>query len=138
MGSLLDVSIQRNKIFLDELLRKLQKPSIVQDVKVYRKPEQEETFKSKKTKTPAKIDQEIDTKQISIEFEASASKTTRRSCECQASKHKLIANCLKCGRIVCTEEGFYLFHLFHKPIKINFIKRIGSVLFLWQFSLYKR
>ena len=65
MGSLLDISIQRNKIFLDELLRKLQKPSIVQDVKVYRKPEQEETFKSKKTKTPAKIDQEIDSKQIS-------------------------------------------------------------------------
>ena len=25
-------------------------------------------------------------------------------CECQASKHKLIGNCLKCGRIVCEEE----------------------------------
>ncbi|KAK6639825.1 hypothetical protein RUM43_008100 [Polyplax serrata] len=29
----------------------------------------------------------------------------RHWCECQASKHKLVNNCLKCGRIVCTQEG---------------------------------
>jgi len=29
----------------------------------------------------------------------------RNSCECQASKHKLVGNCLKCGRIVCDQEG---------------------------------
>ncbi|CAF2952255.1 unnamed protein product [Rotaria sp. Silwood2] len=29
----------------------------------------------------------------------------RNTCECQASKHKLISNCLKCGRIVCEQEG---------------------------------
>lgn len=29
----------------------------------------------------------------------------RNSCECQASKHKLIGNCMKCGRIVCEQEG---------------------------------
>jgi hypothetical protein len=29
----------------------------------------------------------------------------RNSCECQASKHKLVGNCLKCGRIVCEQEG---------------------------------
>lgn len=29
----------------------------------------------------------------------------RRVCNCQASKHGLIANCLKCGRIVCEQEG---------------------------------
>lgn len=29
----------------------------------------------------------------------------RHMCECQASKHKLINNCLKCGRIVCEQEG---------------------------------
>jgi hypothetical protein len=29
----------------------------------------------------------------------------RHSCECQATKHKLIANCLTCGRIVCEQEG---------------------------------
>uniref|UniRef100_A0A2P2I2W1 Activating signal cointegrator 1-like n=1 Tax=Hirondellea gigas TaxID=1518452 RepID=A0A2P2I2W1_9CRUS len=29
----------------------------------------------------------------------------RHSCECLASKHKLINNCLSCGRIVCEQEG---------------------------------
>ncbi|CAK9296253.1 unnamed protein product [Gordionus sp. m RMFG-2023] len=29
----------------------------------------------------------------------------RHPCECQASKHKLINNCMKCGRIVCVQEG---------------------------------
>ncbi|XP_075981685.1 activating signal cointegrator 1 [Anticarsia gemmatalis] len=29
----------------------------------------------------------------------------RHHCECQASKHELINNCLQCGRIVCKQEG---------------------------------
>ncbi|KAJ2948373.1 hypothetical protein O0L34_g7610 [Tuta absoluta] len=29
----------------------------------------------------------------------------RHRCECEASKHELINNCLNCGRIVCTQEG---------------------------------
>ena len=29
----------------------------------------------------------------------------RRNCDCQASQHKLINNCLNCGRIVCEQEG---------------------------------
>lgn len=29
----------------------------------------------------------------------------RHRCDCQASKHKLISNCMKCGRIVCEQEG---------------------------------
>ncbi|XP_004529628.1 activating signal cointegrator 1 [Ceratitis capitata] len=29
----------------------------------------------------------------------------RRLCDCQASQHKLINNCLSCGRIVCEQEG---------------------------------
>jgi len=29
----------------------------------------------------------------------------RNMCECQAQKHKLINNCLSCGRIVCDQEG---------------------------------
>ncbi|XP_048733687.2 activating signal cointegrator 1-like [Ostrea edulis] len=29
----------------------------------------------------------------------------RHTCECQATKHKLIANCVHCGRIVCEQEG---------------------------------
>ncbi|EDW81876.1 uncharacterized protein Dwil_GK25493 [Drosophila willistoni] len=29
----------------------------------------------------------------------------RRQCQCQATQHKLINNCLGCGRIVCEQEG---------------------------------
>lgn len=29
----------------------------------------------------------------------------RHRCDCQASKHKLIRNCMNCGRIVCEQEG---------------------------------
>lgn len=29
----------------------------------------------------------------------------RNKCDCQASKHKLVNNCLFCGRIVCEQEG---------------------------------
>ncbi|XP_055869636.1 activating signal cointegrator 1-like isoform X2 [Biomphalaria glabrata] len=29
----------------------------------------------------------------------------RHICECQAAKHKLINNCIQCGRIVCEQEG---------------------------------
>lgn len=29
----------------------------------------------------------------------------RHFCECQASKHELINNCLQCGRIICKQEG---------------------------------
>lgn len=29
----------------------------------------------------------------------------RNACECQAQKHELINNCIKCGRIVCKQEG---------------------------------
>ncbi|XP_061384314.1 activating signal cointegrator 1 [Danaus plexippus] len=29
----------------------------------------------------------------------------RHHCDCQASKHELVNNCLQCGRIVCKQEG---------------------------------
>ncbi|XP_055628565.1 activating signal cointegrator 1 [Toxorhynchites rutilus septentrionalis] len=29
----------------------------------------------------------------------------RHLCDCQATKHKLVNNCLQCGRIVCAQEG---------------------------------
>ncbi|XP_065188742.1 activating signal cointegrator 1-like [Sycon ciliatum] len=29
----------------------------------------------------------------------------RHVCECQASRHPLVANCIRCGRIVCEQEG---------------------------------
>ncbi len=35
----------------------------------------------------------------------------RNKCECQAQKHELVNNCLKCGRVVCTQEGRSKFSL---------------------------
>lgn len=29
----------------------------------------------------------------------------RHTCECLAQKHKLVNNCISCGRIVCEQEG---------------------------------
>ncbi|XP_059059608.1 activating signal cointegrator 1 [Achroia grisella] len=29
----------------------------------------------------------------------------RHRCDCQASKHELVNNCLQCGRVICTQEG---------------------------------
>ncbi|KAI9556441.1 hypothetical protein GHT06_016229 [Daphnia sinensis] len=29
----------------------------------------------------------------------------QHKCECQASKHSLIRNCLECGRVICSQEG---------------------------------
>lgn len=29
----------------------------------------------------------------------------RHHCDCQASKHKLVTNCISCGRIICEQEG---------------------------------
>lgn len=29
----------------------------------------------------------------------------RHKCDCEATKHKLISNCVRCGRIVCEQEG---------------------------------
>ncbi|KAK2186527.1 hypothetical protein NP493_197g02028 [Ridgeia piscesae] len=29
----------------------------------------------------------------------------RHACECQASKHALVNNCMSCGRVVCAQEG---------------------------------
>lgn len=29
----------------------------------------------------------------------------RHKCDCQTMKHKLVNNCINCGRIVCSQEG---------------------------------
>ena len=51
-------------------------------------------------------------------------------CECQAVTHKLVANCLKCGRIVCEKEGsgpcYFCSNLVCTPEELEKIKR-GSV-----------
>lgn len=51
----------------------------------------------KKTKYVSLYDQEGRTNVVMIKG--------RHLCDCQASKHKLVNNCLHCGRIVCEQEG---------------------------------
>ena len=41
----------------------------------------------------------------------------RRDCNCQATKHDLINNCLSCGKIVCKQEG------------IEYIMNLKSIMF---------
>ena len=40
-----------------------------------------------------------------IQKSSNAALSGRHKCDCLATKHKLISNCVKCGRIVCEQEG---------------------------------
>ncbi|RNA01135.1 Activating signal cointegrator 1 [Brachionus plicatilis] len=116
IGSLLDLSIDRNKRFLKELLEKIQKPAHHPDITVYQKPELGEPkskFDRKSQKTEAEnISPITQLKQhkkkefkLTNDHALQSKNLNRKLCDCQASKHKLIGNCLKCGRIVCEQEG---------------------------------
>ncbi|KAJ1530934.1 hypothetical protein ONE63_005771 [Megalurothrips usitatus] len=51
----------------------------------------------------------------------------RHACQCQATKHKLINNCVKCGRIVCEQEGaglcFFCGNLVCTPEEMKVLQR---------------
>lgn len=51
----------------------------------------------------------------------------RHVCQCQASKHKLVNNCVKCGRIVCEQEGpgpcFFCGNLVCSPEAMKVLQR---------------
>ncbi|XP_034245904.1 activating signal cointegrator 1 [Thrips palmi] len=51
----------------------------------------------------------------------------RHACECQATKHKLVNNCVKCGRIVCEQEGagpcFFCDNLVCSPEAMKVLQR---------------
>ncbi|XP_041362794.1 activating signal cointegrator 1-like [Gigantopelta aegis] len=142
-----DVKVQK---FVKELLQRWKSgnSAVPNDIKVYKKPNQEEevyfkgvekTKKKSKEDTPTKLwsdeatngeiayseddafnvsanDQSLTdptkrkTKFVPLYSQEGLAKTVikipgRHSCECQASKHKLINNCMKCGRVVCEQEG---------------------------------
>ncbi|CAF0978379.1 unnamed protein product [Brachionus calyciflorus] len=117
IGSLLDLSIEKNRLFLSDLLNKIQKPSHHSNVTVYQKPDIEEPkskFNKKQTKPDSEninpisqLKQQKSKKEFSLLNNQPLQKKNinRKPCECQATKHKLVANCLKCGRIVCEQEG---------------------------------
>ena len=61
-------------------------------------PEDPSASKTKKTKYVALYSSEGQAKEVVM-------LKGRHVCECQASKHGLVNNCLQCGKIVCTQEG---------------------------------
>lgn len=111
ISSLLDLEDQRNIDFFEELRSRLKKPKMP-DMIVYRKPDLEEPVSKGKGKKQSSVPKEIEAqnKQIKKDKDINSIKSNltsgnRTFCHCQAGKHKLVANCLKCGRIVCEIEG---------------------------------
>ncbi len=112
IGSLLDLELAVNQRFYSELITRLNKVSVktVPEVIVYQKPEIEETIKSSKSRKNKAKEAENERKQRVETPQKPLNNTLgksleRVSCICQAVRHKLIGNCLKCGRIVCDQEG---------------------------------
>lgn len=122
---MLDLDEPKNVAFLDDLLSKLNMTvSKVPDVIVYRKPDLDETTnsksKNKRAQQPSKepspsLQQQMDqnlkradpfrSQKNKNHPAATTTGSVRVACHCQAAKHKLVANCLKCGRIICDFEG---------------------------------
>lgn len=128
IGSLLDLDEPKNVTFLDDLLSKLNmKASKLPDVIVYRKPDLDEMTNSKSKNKRAQQQQAMSSKESSPSLQQQMDQNLKRAdpfrghknknqptattssqrvaCHCQAAKHKLVANCMKCGRIICDFEG---------------------------------
>ncbi|KAJ4448144.1 hypothetical protein ANN_10157 [Periplaneta americana] len=129
LKTLLNFSNAQHRQFYMELLQKRQVgvSGLAQDVQGYKKSEMEEIYipptqteKKKKSKgqpedvAPKENVKEFQGKKKSkfVNIYSSDGQARdvillkgRHRCDCQASKHKLVNNCLKCGRIVCEQEG---------------------------------
>ena len=123
LSAMLDPSNSEHNSFLNEFIKSLS------DIKssspgpgFYMKPElnnEDSKLKLKKDKKTNNDNNQKNSdpketkkksKYVSLYGEDGASKDVillpgRHICNCQASKHKLINNCLDCGRIVCEQEG---------------------------------
>lgn len=125
LKTLLNFSDARHRQFYEELLQKRQEgfTGLPLDMQGYKKSEMEEIYISaklteKKKKSKGQLE---DTSQKEPQGKKKSNFVNlyspdgqardiillkgRHPCDCQASKHKLVNNCLKCGRIVCEQEG---------------------------------
>ncbi|KAJ0173968.1 hypothetical protein K1T71_010114 [Dendrolimus kikuchii] len=120
MNTLLDFDNPQHKNFYLELSRrkfpprgnslpKQQKKKISKN-----KPQQDFVSSSVQSKQPDPVEPEVKgkkkTKYVNLYSQEGKNAQVvllkgRHHCDCQASKHELINNCLKCGRIVCKQEG---------------------------------
>lgn len=125
LKTLLNFSDTRHRQFYEELLQKRQEgfTGSLLDMQGYKKSETEEIYVSaklteKKKKSKGQLE-DISQKELQGKNKLKFIKLYspdgrakdiillkgRHPCDCQASKHKLVNNCLKCGRIVCEQEG---------------------------------
>ncbi|XP_075215952.1 activating signal cointegrator 1 isoform X2 [Lycorma delicatula] len=133
LKTLLDFTNIQHRNFLQELLQRRQRVTVQQDVQGYKKNDVSEVYfpqknADKKKKGGKSEDKEGNngdiketgdtssfhgkkkTKYVNLYSQEGLKKDIillkgRHKCDCQASKHRLINNCLKCGRIVCEQEG---------------------------------
>lgn len=116
--TLLDVSVQEHRNFLNEykhrVVPKKGKPNN-RNKGNETKPQREPNKKSKEPSQPEKPPANSETskkknKFVSLYDEHGKMNDVvmlkgRHLCNCEAAKHKLINNCIQCGRIVCEQEG---------------------------------
>uniref|UniRef100_A0A3B4B1T5 Activating signal cointegrator 1 n=1 Tax=Periophthalmus magnuspinnatus TaxID=409849 RepID=A0A3B4B1T5_9GOBI len=127
VGDLLQGTDGRKRHFIDELLKRwkrTQRPSM--DTKSKRKGRNKEVLSiSQAEPEPEAVKTPIDQARVNMGSLSSSKKKNkfvnlyakegqdklavllpgRHACECLAQKHKLINNCISCGRIVCEQEG---------------------------------
>ncbi|XP_045452499.1 activating signal cointegrator 1 [Melitaea cinxia] len=119
LKTLLDFDNSQHKNFYLELVKKKfplrAGTQTRQQKKKIAKNKQQQDFTSSETNTSSQV-AETDTKSKKktkyVNLYSQEGKNAqvvllkgRHHCECQASKHELINNCLQCGRVVCKQEG---------------------------------
>ncbi|KAK5575747.1 hypothetical protein RB653_006881 [Dictyostelium firmibasis] len=129
LSEILD-STKKSQTFIEQLIKKINSlPRRVQTIKVTKPPtNQTNNLKNKTTTTttttstgnkPTK--QQIRSfKEIEIEMKPG------EPCDCQATRHKLLTNCLNCGKIMCEQDAghskkcsFCSTPLFTNPINLS-------------------
>lgn len=110
-----EVVARRRKVraFRQQAADRIRKPvtAPLEGYKAYRKEDNDaedglfyagrKTSKPKLSKKERKAEREMQKQEREfVEYLAA-----RRPCDCQAAKHKLLGNCLQCGKISCEEEG---------------------------------
>ncbi|MCL4126621.1 UNVERIFIED_CONTAM: hypothetical protein GTU68_022981 [Idotea baltica] len=117
LTALLDVSESEHRNFLKEFLKRYKEDMSTVPGHKYDAEggsNQSNTNKNKGKDSKVTSSQTCSAKKknkyVSLYSEEGANKDVillpgRQKCDCQATKHKLINNCLKCGRIVCEQEG---------------------------------
>ncbi|KAG5683525.1 hypothetical protein PVAND_012799 [Polypedilum vanderplanki] len=101
--TLLDFTNEKHCIFFNALKQKMFPSTHLQQMTINNKPNEEQQQRSTGAKRKT-------TKYYNLygkdgKLNDAVMLKGRVKCDCQASKHKLINNCLQCGRIVCEQEG---------------------------------